>query len=92
MTVQNMFEGLEQDDEDYEADEGYKANLLKDEPDASADVGDSAGRAPHMQAARGTPAQGESVAWRPSLRGVPACRPSRVGNPTAALEGSRGSR
>jgi hypothetical protein len=76
--VQNMFAGLEQDDEDYEAAKGYQVNKVGIEPDACADVGDSTGRVPHTQAPRGTPARDESVAWRPSLRGELA---PRVGTP-----------
>jgi hypothetical protein len=81
MKVQNMYAGLEQDDDEYEAAKEYQGNMKELEPDTSADVGDSTGRVPHTQAPRGTPARDEIGAWRPSLRGEPASRPPRVGAP-----------
>jgi hypothetical protein len=88
--VHNMYAGLEQDDDEYEAVKGDQVNKMEVEPDACADVGDSTGRVPHTQAPRGTPARGEIGAWRPSLCGEPACRPPRVGAPPPRLGGFMG--
>jgi hypothetical protein len=89
--VHNMYAGLVQDDDEYEAARGGQVNEMEAEPDARVDVGDSTGRVPHTQGVRGTPTRNETGAWRTSLCGEPACRPPRVGTPHGHSGGVNGA-